>query len=172
MSTMAAHFDTLEQYQTLEAHIIKNTKIHKVLKAIIKLDSVPMDDEYKFKERSHRLLQGWNKILADGVESGNATGKDVDVPNGVTSEDKPNGETDGDPKLGKGSEAQADIGSTKDVSEEKAEDVGTVEADKEGGNPANSQVEETAISAKTITTPEDSNMADTPAVDQSVDAAS
>lgn len=69
MPEMAEHFNNLEGYESLEASIIKVTKIHKVLKAIIKLDSIPRDDELKFKERSQKLLSVWGKVLASDLET-------------------------------------------------------------------------------------------------------
>lgn len=64
MPDMAEHFKTLEQYRELEPNIIRKTKIHKVLKALLKLDSVPRDEEFNFKTRSSSLLDGWNEALA------------------------------------------------------------------------------------------------------------
>lgn len=63
MPGMADFFSQLEAYQSLEPSIIRNTKIHKVLKAVIKLASVPKDDEYQFKKRSAALLEEWNKRM-------------------------------------------------------------------------------------------------------------
>lgn len=69
MKEMANHFTVLEGYKELEVPIIKSTKIHKVLKAILKLDSVPQDETYSFKERSNVLLEVWLKALADADEA-------------------------------------------------------------------------------------------------------
>lgn len=67
MSAMADFFGQLEEYDSLEPAIIRQTKIHKVLKAIVKLASVPKDDQYNFKKRSTALLDIWNKRMeADG----------------------------------------------------------------------------------------------------------
>ena len=60
MPGMAEFFSQLEAYNDLEASIIRGTKIHKVLKAIVKLASVPKDDEFHFKKRSSALLEVWN----------------------------------------------------------------------------------------------------------------
>lgn len=61
MPDMAAHLDQLEQYKELEVNIIRQTKIHKVLKAILKLDAdtIPRNKEFSFLERSKTLLSGW-----------------------------------------------------------------------------------------------------------------
>lgn len=63
MSGMAEFFNQLESYAELEPSIIRTTKIHKVLKAIVKLASVPKDDEFHFKKRSSAMLEIWNKRM-------------------------------------------------------------------------------------------------------------
>lgn len=68
MSTMAGYFDQLEGLPELEQGIIRTTKIHKVLKAILKLGSIPKDEDYHFKDRSMALLTKWQKVLTDGGE--------------------------------------------------------------------------------------------------------
>lgn len=66
----------LEGYPDLEGSVIRTTKIHKVLKAMIKLPSIPLDEEFNFKDRSHALLQKWNEILASDP---NATGAEKEA---------------------------------------------------------------------------------------------
>lgn len=53
----------LESFGDLDASIILSTKIHKVCKAILKLESIPGDDTYGFKARSAVLYENYNKIL-------------------------------------------------------------------------------------------------------------
>ena len=60
---MANYIKRLEDHVDLEVSIIRTTKINKVLKALLKLDSIPRDEEFKFKERSIKLLEKWNKLL-------------------------------------------------------------------------------------------------------------
>lgn len=73
MKTMSDYITKLEAFADLEGSIIRATKINKVLKAILKLDSIPKEDEFKFKPRSQVLLDGWNKLLAvDEKPSGDA----------------------------------------------------------------------------------------------------
>ena len=62
---MSDFLGELENYPDLEGSIIKTTKIHKVLKAMIKLPSIPLDEEFKFKERSMKLLNKWNETLSN-----------------------------------------------------------------------------------------------------------
>ncbi|TKA83898.1 hypothetical protein B0A55_00097 [Friedmanniomyces simplex] len=67
MSAMADFFTQLENYESLEPFIIRVTKIHKVLKAIVKLSIIPKDEEFNFKKRSAAMLEIWNKRMeADG----------------------------------------------------------------------------------------------------------
>lgn len=63
MDGMNEFFNQLEAYSELEPSIIRTTKIHKVLKAIVKLASVPKDDLYSFKKRSSTMLEIWNKRM-------------------------------------------------------------------------------------------------------------
>jgi hypothetical protein len=66
MVTMAEYFTQLEALDDLEQGVIKTTKIHKVLKAILKLVNIPQDDVHHFKDRSTALLTKWQKVLAEG----------------------------------------------------------------------------------------------------------
>lgn len=63
MKSMSEFLGKLETFPDLESDIIKATKINKVLKAMLKLDSIPKDDEFKFTPRSKALLDKWTKIL-------------------------------------------------------------------------------------------------------------
>ena len=60
---MSDFLDELESFPGLEGSTIRKTKIHKVLKAMIKLPSIPLDEKFRFKIRSHDLLQKWNDTL-------------------------------------------------------------------------------------------------------------
>lgn len=63
LEAMAGFFTQLEGHHDLEPSIIRTTKVHKVLKAIIKLSSIPKDEEYNWKLRSAALLEIWNKRM-------------------------------------------------------------------------------------------------------------
>jgi hypothetical protein len=81
MSSMADFFAQLEGYAELEPSIIRITKIHKVLKAIVKLASVPKDDEFNFKKRSSAMLEIWNKRMESENDATTSTGAGVsDAP--------------------------------------------------------------------------------------------
>ena len=64
MKQMSEFVNKLEGYADLEVSIIRKTKINKVLKAILKIQYIPMEDEFQFKPRSQNLLDKWNKLLA------------------------------------------------------------------------------------------------------------
>ncbi|KAK5172400.1 hypothetical protein LTR04_005981 [Oleoguttula sp. CCFEE 6159] len=70
MATMAEFFTQLENHTDLEVSIIKKTKINKVLKAVVKLNSIPKEEEFNFKKRSADLLATWNKALAQAEADG------------------------------------------------------------------------------------------------------
>lgn len=63
MKPMSDFLKELENYPDLEGSIIRTTKIHKVLKAMLKLPSIPLDEQFTFKQRAHKLLDKWNDIL-------------------------------------------------------------------------------------------------------------
>ena len=71
---MAEFVTKLEGYADLEVSIIRVTKINKVLKAILKLSSIPKEEEYNFKTRSQTLLDKWNKLLASDTPSAQTNG--------------------------------------------------------------------------------------------------
>lgn len=77
MAQMDEHIKSLEQDPELEVSIIRNTKINKVLKAILKIPEIPKEDTYRFKERSAKLLTTWNTILGTPAE---ATAADTPKP--------------------------------------------------------------------------------------------
>lgn len=61
---MNEHLTALETFQDLESPIIRETKVAKLLKVILKLESIPRDEEFKFKERCTKLLAAWTAILS------------------------------------------------------------------------------------------------------------
>lgn len=74
---MATFIKKLEAYDDkLEVSIIRNTKINKVLKGIIKLNSIPKDEEFNFRERSVKLLGVWNQLLGAEPAEAEKPGKD------------------------------------------------------------------------------------------------
>lgn len=87
MVNMADYLKQLEAYEDLEAEIIKKTKVHKVLKAIIKLDNIPQEEQHNFKQRSSELLNKWSGTLAsaDGESAEKTTPA---ATNGVKADDE------------------------------------------------------------------------------------
>ncbi|RFU32042.1 hypothetical protein B7463_g4319, partial [Scytalidium lignicola] len=69
MKQMSEFVTKLEGYADLEVSIIRVTKINKVLKAILKLNHIPKEEEFQFKTRSQTLLDKWNKLLASDQDT-------------------------------------------------------------------------------------------------------
>lgn len=67
---MSEFLGDLEDYKELDGAIIRGTKIHKVLKAMLKLDTIPLDEEFEFKDRCRKLLAKWNTILESDPNGG------------------------------------------------------------------------------------------------------
>lgn len=76
---MSDFLSELETFPDLEGSIIRATKIHKVLKEMLKLPSIPLDEEYQFKTRSIDLLAKWNVILSNDPPSTAPDEKAVDT---------------------------------------------------------------------------------------------
>lgn len=101
MQSMSDFITLLEKFGNLEVSIIRETKINKVLKAILKLDAVPREEEFQFKKRSQSLLDKWNKLLA-GDASGAA------ASNGVSSNGNGNGDATNLPEPADGKKSESD----------------------------------------------------------------
>ncbi|VUC34488.1 unnamed protein product [Clonostachys rosea] len=114
MDQMVEYLTILENFgANLEVPIIKATKINKVMKAILKLDSIPREEEFKFKARAQALLDQWNKLMAG---EGNAS-----ATNGINgaSEDHAEPKKSEEPKAKSESEKPSeDQTSAKDAPEE------------------------------------------------------
>ncbi|KAN0072969.1 hypothetical protein V8E54_009083 [Elaphomyces granulatus] len=81
MAIMSNYIVKLEAHAELEVSIIRATKINKVLKAIIKLDSIPKDEEYQFRRRSIDILAKWKNLLdSDIPPAGPATPAPAPAP--------------------------------------------------------------------------------------------
>lgn len=96
MAAMADFFSQLESYENLEPVIIRATKVHKVLKAIVKLASIPKDDEYNFKKRSTSMLEIWNKRMDAETESAPASAVEPSKPSSLPVEETKEPETNGE----------------------------------------------------------------------------
>ncbi|PGH09592.1 hypothetical protein AJ79_05648 [Helicocarpus griseus UAMH5409] len=71
MASMSNYIQKLESYADLEVSIIRTTKINKVLKAIIKLNSIPKDEEFNFRGRSINILNKWKTLLDSDIPAAN-----------------------------------------------------------------------------------------------------
>ena len=117
--SMSDFLSELETYPDLEGSIIRTTKIHKVLRQMLKLPSIPLDEEFHFKTRSVDLLAKWNETLSNDPNDGGAGDKDDEAkPETSTSAPATNGENS------KEVEEQAEKG-------ERAEDGETVAPEEE-----------------------------------------
>jgi hypothetical protein len=85
MTSMSEYLKQLEAHEDLESEVIRKTKVHKVLRAMQKLETIPMEDEFNFKKRSSDLLAKWSPALASDPEPAAA--------NGVKSEDREKSES-------------------------------------------------------------------------------
>lgn len=119
---MSEYITKLECYADLDVSIIRATKINKVPKAILKLENIPMESEFHFKDRSRQLLEKWNKILesaAPPAETGptkNDTSAVSVTQNGAITAEEPatTGEKAEDKATSDETGASADIASTDD----------------------------------------------------------
>jgi hypothetical protein len=135
MKLMSDYVAKLEGFPDLEVSIIRSTKINKVLKAILKLDNIPKDDEYKLKSRSQVLLDKWNKLLAvDGTPTPaaevNGASKGAAKANGVKSSEGSEPAKDKDEAKDEAKEEAAGKETPKEASEEESK-----EAPKEAAKP-------------------------------------
>ena len=88
MKSMSDFLSELEMFPDLEGSIIRATKIHKVLKQMIKLDHIPLEEEFKFKDRATKLLSKWNDTLtSDGPSDEKGEDKEEEKPAKSKSED-------------------------------------------------------------------------------------
>jgi hypothetical protein len=156
----------LERYPDLESSIIRTTKIHKVLKAMLKLPSIPLDEQFHFKSRSVELLGKWNEILSNdaGGAAGDKDGDKDDDPKPeaeavdalkAAAESAPT--TNGEAKSTEEQAEKAQAGEAAAPEEEKPEQLEnkigtTVEGEKEADKPKESAAaapEKTAEEKKT-----------------------
>lgn len=93
MEAMSSFITILENFQDLDVSIIRGTKINKVFKAILKLDSIPREEDFNFKKRSQTLLDKWNKLLASDPAPAN-TANGVNGASESKDSSKPTGNGD------------------------------------------------------------------------------
>jgi cell division protein FtsN len=144
MTSMSEYLKQLEAHEDLEAEVIKKTKVHKVLRAIMKLETIPMEEDFNFKKRSSDLLTKWSGALASDPEPTAA--------NGVKSEDGEKSESAKDeaPPADKTTDEEKKEDTDAAITEtaEKDGDVHMSEADKEVIKDAPAAQEEAENSGK------------------------
>ena len=171
MPQMSQYIKKLENYEDLEVSIIRTTKINKVLKALVKLNTIPRDEEFSFRKRSVELLGKWNKILGAepegdaGAPAEEKDSKSTPTTNGVHSDEKkdepePPTEATSTPAetVEKVPEVDADAGSkiesiTEPQEETKQPTVETAEATPVPSLPAVPVVEASKIEPPAVTEP-------------------
>lgn len=119
MKGMSDFLTALETFTDLEASIIRETKINKVLKAILKMGSIPREEEFSFKKRSQGLLDKWNKLLANAAAA--APAGNTNGVNGSEEKKETNGSSEGATEA-KASSEKADEDQDKTEPSEPAKD--------------------------------------------------
>ena len=145
MKQMSEFVTMLEHFAELEVSIIRSTKINKVLKAILKIETIPRESDFSFKQRSQALLDKWNKLMAGDAPAAPAPSSTNGV-NGAS--DKQHGDSSGANDAADAADADAD---KKD------------EADKGSGektNDANSDKKEESAKADAPEEPDKEKAAD------------
>ncbi|KAE8419786.1 hypothetical protein BDV36DRAFT_127625 [Aspergillus pseudocaelatus] len=152
MTSMSTYFTKLENYQDLEVSIIRSTKINKVLKMIVKLSSIPRDEEFQFRRRAVDLLSKWKTVLDADTTPGPSEDKRKPRANGVHKEDSVETPARGDTEGEKEDEPKPTKPETKDEemtdadSKEKTE---APEAAKEESDKTASKADEPAVEKAT-----------------------
>ncbi|KAI4280870.1 MAG: hypothetical protein L6R38_004090 [Xanthoria sp. 2 TBL-2021] len=140
MKQMSDYLAELETYLDLEPSIIRSTKINKVLKAMIKIPSIPQDEIHQFKDRSLKILAEWNKTLSNEPGNDGQGDKEDDAKETAAAPT-----TNGTAKDTETQAAKAEAGEAAAPEEEKEEDLekkigttteGEKEAEKSEGQAA------------------------------------
>lgn len=134
--SMSDFLSELETYPDLEGSIIRTTKIHKVLRQMLKLPSIPLDEEFHFKTRSVDLLAKWNETLANDPNGGGAGDRDDEArPEASTTAPATNGESSKEEQAQKAENGEA-IAPEEETDEKLEKKIGTtVEGEAEAEKP-------------------------------------
>ena len=143
MASMATYFDKLEKHADLEVSIIRSTKINKVLKMIVKLNTIPRDEEFNIRSRAMNILSSWKNVLDAADTPGPADKTDKPTTNGSKEDD--GAET---PKLETEEEKEPETKSAKDevdspMPDADAEKAPEPEKEAEGEKPTEESTETT-----------------------------
>jgi hypothetical protein len=161
MAAMAEFFGQLEKYDNLEPSIIRSTKIHKVLKAIVKLASIPKDEELGFKKRSADLLEIWNKRMEGEGDAAAKSAADEKAPetNGETGIAPAASEEPAEPKADESADKVEEAAGRADEIEKKVEEM----AIEPTADKLEEKIEESPEEAKTTDQEPKTAEADAPA---------
>ena len=102
----------LETFPDLDANMVRDTKMNKVLKGIIRLASIPKEEEFNFRQRSHALLQKWSQSVT----------KEPDTPTAATAGVKDDSEVHGNGTASKENGVKAADDAVEHPVEEKDDD--------------------------------------------------
>lgn len=159
---MADYITKLESYDNLEVSMIRTTKINKVLKGIVKLSSIPKDEEFKFRQRSYDLIQTWNQLFAKEPETptaGASTEENGAGVNGTGKADKSDddkAEKEDTVEVEKGDKDMEDAGDEAEKKTEATEDVAKSESVKaDAGTSTSPGAEQNADDDTTMAEPTD-----------------
>ncbi|CAO1627140.1 unnamed protein product [Sympodiomycopsis kandeliae] len=88
---------TVVEKADITAEQLRTTKINKVMRKIVGLEKIPLDETHHFRERAEALLARWNAVLnASEVAKGAEAGKD-DVKNETGASTSTNGNANAEP---------------------------------------------------------------------------
>ncbi|KAI9771647.1 MAG: hypothetical protein M1840_001862 [Geoglossum simile] len=87
LNQISEYFASLEGHTHIEEKIFQQSKIHKVMRGIVALHSVPGDDKYHFKRRARALLLQWGKPVASSHGALSAADSIADSP--IPSSERP-----------------------------------------------------------------------------------
>jgi PWWP domain len=62
---LSQYLTQLENIEDLELSIIRQTKVNKLLKALLKISDIPLESKFKFHDRSAKLLHKWSTLPDD-----------------------------------------------------------------------------------------------------------
>ena len=148
---MSDFLSELETYPDLEGSIIRTTKIHKVLRQMLKLPTIPLDEEFHFKTRSVDLLAKWNETLSNDPNGGGAGDKDDEgKPEASATAPATNGESSKEVEEQAEKAEAGDAVAPEEENEEKMEKkIGTTtEGEKEAEKPEEASATEQAKTAE------------------------
>lgn len=154
-----AQIKVIEADDDVSAESITLSKVNKVLKRIIGLETIPEDEKYKIRERSQALYDRFEKILAETSEKDGEkkTNGEEKKENG---EKKPEEEQKDDAEVAQATEDTEKKDQTLEKSEDKKE-----ESDEKSGEAEKKEEEKKDVEMKEDGKPEEPKEAEKPALE-------